>query len=65
MWRFSMVNSTSTYVPVHMMNDKFLSHHIDILTIIDIKIDKYDLPSLNWLPNLHKNAYNRASYQFN
>ena len=35
------LNSKSTYVPAQLTKDKLLLHHIDALTQIDVKIDKY------------------------
>ena len=49
------LNSTSTYVPAQLKKDKLLLHHIDTLTKINVKIDKCELPTFNWLPKLHKN----------
>ena len=57
------LNSTSTYVPAHLTKDRLILHHIDTLTISNIKIDKIDLPTFYWLPKIHKNPYNHVSYQ--
>ena len=51
------LNSTSTYVPAQLTNDKLLLHHIDTLTKINVKIDKCELPTFYWLPKLHKNPF--------
>ena len=51
------LNSTSTYVPAHLTKDNLLWHHIDPLTKIDVKMDKCELPTLYWLPTLHKKPY--------
>ena len=51
------LNSTSTYVPAQLTKDKLLLRHIDTLTKSNIKIDKLDLPTFYWLPELHKNPY--------
>ena len=51
------LNSTSTYVPAHLTKDNLLLHHIDPLTKIDVKMDKCELPTLYWLPKLHKKPY--------
>ena len=39
------LNSTSTYVPNQLTNDKLLLRHIDTLTKSNIKIDKLELPT--------------------
>ena len=48
--------STSTYVPAQLTKDKLklLLHHIDTLTIINVKNDKCELSTFDWLPKLHK-----------
>ena len=51
------LNSTSIYVPAQLTKDKLLLHHIDTLTKINVKIDKYELPTFYWLPKLHKNPF--------
>ena len=51
------LNSTSTYVPAQLTKDQLLVHHINTLTIINVKIDKYELPTFYWLPKLHKRPY--------
>ena len=51
------LNSTSTYVPGQLTKDKQLLHHIDTLTKINVKIDKSELPTFYWLPNLHTNLF--------
>ena len=48
------LNSTSTYVPALLTKDKFLLHRIDTLTKINVKIDKFELPTFYWLPKLYK-----------
>ena len=53
----SELNTTSAYVPADLTKDKLLQRHIDSLTKSNIKIDKIDLPTFNWLPKLHKNPY--------
>ena len=53
----SELNSTSAYVPADLTKDKLLQRHIDSLTKSNIKIDKIDLPTFYWLPQLHKNPY--------
>ena len=58
----SELNSTSAYVPADLTKDKLLQRHIDSLTKSNIKIDKIDLPTFYWLPKLHKNLTNHASY---
>ena len=51
------LNSTSTYVPAQLTKYQLLVHHINILTKIDVKIDKCELPTFSWLPKLHKRPY--------
>ena len=51
------LNYTSTYVPAQLTKDKLLLHHIDTLTKINVKIDKWELPTFYWLPKLHKNPF--------
>ena len=51
------LNSTSTYVPAQLTKDQLLVHHINILTKINVKIDKCELPIFYWLPKLHKRPY--------
>ena len=50
-------------VPAQLTKDKLLLHHIDTLTKINVKIDKYELPTFYWLPKLHKILLNHATYQ--
>ena len=42
-------------IPAQLTKDKFLLHHIDTLTIIDVKMDKCELPIFYLFPKLHKN----------
>ena len=51
------LNSTSTYAPAQLTKNQLLVHHINILTKIDVKIDKCELPKFYWLPKLHKRPY--------
>ena len=51
------MNSTSTYLPAQMTKDKLLLRHIDTLSKSNIKMDKLDLPTFDWLPKLHTNPY--------
>ena len=51
------LNSTSTYVPAQLTKDQLLVHFINILTKINVKIDKCELPTFYWLPILHKRPY--------
>ena len=51
------LNSTSTYVPSQLTKDQLRVHHINILTKINVKIDKFELPTFYWLPKLHKRPY--------
>ena len=51
------LNSTSIYVPAQLTKDKLLLHHIDTLTKINVKIDKYELPTFYWLPKLQQNHF--------
>ena len=51
------LNSTSTYVTAQLTKDKLLLRHVDILTKINVKIDKRELPTFYWLPKLHKNPF--------
>ena len=51
------LNSTSTYAPAQLTKDQLLLHHINSLTKIDVKIDKCELPTFDWLPKLHKRPY--------
>ena len=44
-------------IPTQLTKDKLLLHHIDTLTKINVKIDKCELPTFNWLPKLHKNPF--------
>ena len=53
----SELNSTGAYVLAELKKDKLLLQQIDTLTKSNIKIDKIDLPTFYWLPNLHKNHY--------
>ena len=38
-------------------------HHINTLTKINIKIDKFELPTFHWLQKLHKRPYRSVLYQ--
>ena len=51
------LNSSSTYIPAHLTNDKFLLHHINTFAKINVKIDKCELTTFYWLPKLHKKPY--------
>ena len=51
------LNSTSTHTSAHLTKDKRLLHHTDTLTKINVKIDKYELPTIYWLAKLHKNLF--------
>ena len=51
------LNYTSTYIPAQLKKDKILLHHVDTLTKINFKIDKCELPTFYWLPNIHKNPF--------
>ena len=51
------LNSTSTYVPVKLTKDQLLVHHINSLTKINVKIDKFELATLYLLPKLRKGPY--------
>ena len=51
------LNSTSTYVPAQLTKDQLIVHHINTLTIINVKIDKCELPTFYWLPKLHKRPH--------
>ena len=51
------LNSTSTYVPAQLTKDQLLVHHINIFTKINVENDKCKLPTLYWLPTLHKRPY--------
>ena len=51
------LNSTSTHVPAQLTKDQLLAHYINTLTVIDVKIDKCELPTFYWLPKLHKRPY--------
>ena len=51
------LNSTGTYVPAQLTKDQLLVHHINTLTKINVKIEKCELPTFYWLPNLHKCPY--------
>ena len=51
------LNSTSTYVLPQLTKDQLLVHHINTLAKINVKIDKCDLPTFYWLPQLHKRPY--------
>ena len=55
--QLSWADSTSTYVPAKLIKDQRLVHHINVLTKIDVKIDKCELPTFYWLPKLHKCPY--------
>ena len=46
-----------TCIPTQLTKDKLLLHHIDIITKSNIKIDKIDLRTFYWLPELHENPY--------
>ena len=59
----SELNSTSTYAPAQLTKDQLLVHHINSLTKIDVKIDKCELPTIYWLPKLHKRPYKSRLYQ--
>ena len=54
---------TSTYVRVRLTQDKPILPHVDTLMKINVKIDEYELAIFYWLPKLHKNLLNPASYQ--
>ena len=51
------LNPTSTCVPVQLTKDQLLDHHIDILTKINVNIDKCEQHTFYWLPKLHKRPY--------
>ena len=51
------LNSTSTYIPTQLTRDKLILHNIDTLKKIDVKMDKYELPTFYWLPKLYKIPY--------
>ena len=40
-----------------LTEDQLLVYHINTLTKINIRIDKYELPTFYWLPKLHKRPY--------
>ena len=52
-WRGNWISRVHMYML--SWQNELLLHHIDTLTKIDVKIDK--LPTLYWLPELHKNPY--------
>ena len=51
------LNSTSTYAPAQLTKDQLLVHHINTLTKINVKIDKCEMPTFYWSPELHKCPY--------
>ena len=51
------LNSTSTYVPSQLTNDRLILRNIDTLAKINVKIDKCEMPTFYWLPKLHKNSF--------
>ena len=53
----SELSSRSSHVPADLTKDKLLQRHIDSLTKSNIKIDKIDLSTFDWLPKLLKNRY--------
>ena len=42
---------------MQLTKDKLLLRHIDTLAKSNIKMDTFDLPTIYWLPKLHKNPY--------
>ena len=56
------LNSTSTYVPAQLTKDQLLVHNINTLTKINVKIDECELPTIYWLPKLHKRPYKSLLY---
>ena len=51
------LNFKSTYLPAQLTKDKLLLHHIDTLTKISVKMDKYELLTFYWLPKPHKHPF--------
>ena len=45
------------YICTYPVDERLPLHRIGTLKKIDVKIDKYELPTFYWLPKLYKNHY--------